>query len=123
MKFVNLIRAHLFLILLASGLVSAGEKTSSIVFTGTENAVVVNQHSNSVSYLNLGETVEKVGEISVGLSPQTVAYDADRQLVWVTNQGENSVSILSSTSPRRFGVIKTKAAPYVVIISNKFAFV
>ena len=123
MKFVNLIRAHLFLILLASGLVSAGEKTSSIVFTGTENAVVVNQHSNSVSYLNLGETVEKVGEISVGLSPQTVAYDADRQLVWVTNQGENSVSILSSTSPRRFGVIKTKAAPYGVIISNKFAFV
>ena len=123
MKFEDLIRTGLLLLLFVSGTSTAGEKTSSIVFTGTETAVVVNQHSNSVSYLNLSDLVEKVEEVSVGLSPQTAAYDAERQLIWITNQGENSVSILSSTIPKHLGFIKTKAAPYGVIISEQFAFI
>ena len=117
MRFEDLIRTWLLLPLLISGICTAGEKTSSIVFTGTGTAVVVNQHSNSISYLNLSNLVEKVEEVSVGLSPQTAAYDADRQLIWITNQGENSISILSSTVPKHLGFIKTKAAPYGVIIS------
>ena len=123
MKLEDLIRTGLLLLLFVSGTGTAGEKTSSIVFTGTETAVVVNQHSNSVSYLNLSDLVEKVEEVSVGLSPQTAAYDAERQLIWITNQGENSVSILSSTIPKHLGFIKTKAAPYGVIISEQFAFI
>ena len=123
MKFEDLIRTGLLLLLLVSGIGTAGEKTSSIVFTGTGTAVVVNQHSNSVSYLNLSDLVEKVEEVSVGLSPQTAAYDAERQLIWITNQGENSVSILSSTIPKHLGFVKTKAAPYGVIISEEFAFI
>ena len=123
MRFEDLIRTCLLLPLLISGICTAGEKTSSIVFTGTGTAVVVNQHSNSISYLNLSNLVEKVEEVSVGLSPQTAAYDAERELIWITNQGENSVSILSSTIPKHLGFIKTKAAPYGVIISEQFAFI
>lgn len=104
-------------------------KTSSITMAGAELAVVANQYSDSVTVLLLSDRVQPLVEIVVGVSPQTVAYDSDRRVVWVTNQGENKVSVLSvpdvasGEAPQLLGAIDTREAPYGVLIGGKFAFV
>ena len=60
-------------------------KTSSITMAGAELAVVANQYSNSVTFLRVSDVVQPLVEIVVGASPQTVAYDSDRSVVWVSN--------------------------------------
>lgn len=75
----SLISPRLLLLLLLAQLanVSAGAtiKTSSITMAGPELAVVANQYSNSVTLIRVGDVVEPLAEILVGVSPQTVAYD------------------------------------------------
>ena len=51
------------------------ENTSSIQVIDATQIVVANQHSDSVSFIDLGSTPELVSEISVGLAPQTLAFD------------------------------------------------
>ena len=104
-------------------------KTSSIVMVGSERAVVANQYSDSVTLMQVGDTVQPLSEIVVGVSPQTVAYDSDRRVIWVTNQGENRVAVLSvpelgsDGAPHLLGAIDTQEAPYGVLISSKLAYV
>ena len=129
----SLISPRLLLLLLLAQLanVSAGAtiKTSSITMAGPELAVVANQYSNSVTLIRVGDVVEPLAEILVGVSPQTVTYDSDRRVVWVTNQGENKVSVLSvpdaasGEAPQLLGAIDTREAPYGVLIGSKFAYV
>lgn len=96
---------------------------------GSELAVVVNQYSNSVTLMRVDDVVEPLAEILVGVSPQTVAYDSDRRVVWVTNQGEDKITVLSvpdaasGEAPQLLGAIDTREAPYGVLIGSKFAYV
>ena len=104
-------------------------KTSSISIVGTELAVVANQYSNSVTLMRVSDVVQPIAEILVGVSPQTVAYDSDRRVVWVTNQGEDKITVLSvhdaasGEAPQLLGAIDTREAPYGVLIGSKFAYV
>jgi DNA-binding beta-propeller fold protein YncE len=96
---------------------------------GSELAVVVNQYSNSVTLMRVDDVVEPLAEILVGVSPQTVSYDSDRRVVWVTNQGESKITVLSvpdaasGEAPQLLGAIDTREAPYGVLIGSKFAYV
>ena len=129
----SLISPRLLLLLLLAqwASVSAGAaiKTSSITMAGSELAVVANQYSNSVTLMRVGDVVEPLAEILVGVSPQTVAYDSDRRVVWVTNQGEGKVTVLSvpdaasGEAPQLLGAIDTREAPYGVLIGSRFAYV
>lgn len=129
----SLISPRLLLLLLLAqwASVSAGAaiKTSSITMAGSELAVVANQYSNSVTLMRVGDVVEPLAEILVGVSPQTVAYDSDRHVVWVTNQGEGKVTVLSvpdaasGEAPQLLGAIDTREAPYGVLIGSRFAYV
>lgn len=129
----SLISPRLLLLLLLAqwASVSAGAaiKTSSITMAGSALAVVANQYSNSVTFLRVSDVVQPLVEIVVGVSPQTVAYDSDRSVVWVSNQGENKVSVLSvpdvtsGEAPQLLGAIDTRGAPYGVLIGSKFAYV
>ena len=104
-------------------------KTSSISIVGTELAIVANQYSNSVTLMRVSDVVQPIAEILVGVSPQTVAYDWDRHVVWVSSQGENKVSVLSvpdfalGEASQLLGAIDTREAPYGVLIGSKFAYV
>ena len=128
-----LVNPRLMLVLLlvqwASASASTAIRTSSIAMTGKELAVVANQYSNSVTFLRVSDAVQPIVEIVVGVSPQTVAYDSDRNVVWVSNQGENKISVLavpgtsSGNAPHLLGAIDTREAPYGVLIGKKLAFV
>ena len=113
----------------ASASASTAIRTSSIAMTGKELAVVANQYSNSVTFMQVSDVVQPIVEIVVGVSPQTVAFDSDRSVVWVSNQGENKISVLtvpdasSGDAPQLLGAIDTRDAPYGVLIGSKFAYV
>ena len=88
------------------------ESTSSIQVIDTTQIVVANQHSDSVSFIDLGSTPELVSEISVGLAPQTLAFDGTRERVWVVNQAENTISVISSKTKVVEGKIRTANGPF-----------
>lgn len=57
--------------------------------------VVVNTEANSVSVFDVqGDTLEKIGEIPVGLEPNSVAVHPKRDIAYVTNSASDTVSVI-----------------------------
>ena len=99
------------------------ENTSSIQVIDATQIVVANQHSDSVSFIDLGSTPELVSEISVGLAPQTLAFDRDRERIWVVNQAENTISVISSKTKVVEGKIRTANGPFGIVMDEALAYV
>ena len=99
------------------------ENTSSIQVIDATQIVVANQHSGSVSFIDLGSTSYSVSEISVGLAPQTLAFDEKRNRVWVANQAENTIAIISRETKIVEGKIRTADGPFGIVIDEALAYV
>ena len=99
------------------------ENTSSIQVIDATQIVVANQHSDSVSFIDLGPTPELVSEISVGLAPQTLAFDRDRERIWVVNQAENTITVISSKTKVVEGKIRTADGPFGIVMDEALAYV
>lgn len=99
------------------------ENTSSIQVIDATQIVVANQHSDSVSFIDLGSTPELVSEISVGLAPQTLAFDRDRERIWVVNQAENTIAVISSKTKVVEGKIRTADGPFGIVMDKALAYV
>ena len=74
--------------------------------TGNARLWVVNQDNDSVSAFDT-VTQAKLGEVSVGSAPRSVAVAANG-LVWVTNKRSDSISVIN---PATRAIVKTIALP------------
>jgi YVTN family beta-propeller protein len=98
-------------------LVAAGDKSSSIKVSpdGTLLAVV-NADSRSVTLVSLpGE--EKVVEIFVGRSPQTVAFDPAGTHMYVTNRLDDTVSVIDLANVMETDTIAVPDEPFGIVAS------
>ncbi len=84
--------------------------------------IAVNPDSGSVSLVDPAELV-KLGEVSVGIDPRTVAFSPDGSAAYVSNFGSGTVSKLDPVSmnaeakwvvgPKPYGVIATAQSVFV----------
>ena len=101
----------------------SADRTSSILSIDDATIVVANTHSHTVSFIDLYDQIGGKIEIDVGKSPQTIAYDNVLDRLWVTNQAENTLTIISVSDKSVQGQIETAQSPFGVIFDDSVAYV
>lgn len=102
---------------------AALEQSSSIKVIDESLLVVANQHSDSISIISLGSFPKVISEVSTGRSPQTVTYVASTQNLWVANQDENTLAVISTEDYSVEGYVQTKDSPFGVVTDGEVVFV
>jgi YVTN family beta-propeller protein len=103
--------------------VLAADRTSSVLLLDDSTIVVANSHSHTISFVDLHDQVNGKIEIEVGKSPQTLAYDSALDRLWVTNQAENTVTIISVSDKSVDGQIETAQSPFGVVFDDSAAYI
>ena len=101
----------------------AADRTSSILLLDDSTIVVANPHSHTISFVDLYDQVNGKIEIDVGKSPQTLAYDSALDRLWVTNQAENTLTIISVSDKSVDGQIETAQSPFGVVFDDSVAYI
>ena len=101
----------------------SADRTSSILSIDDATIVVANALSHTISFIDLYDQVGGKIEIDVGKSPQTIAYDNVLDRLWVTNQAENTLTIISVSDKSVQGQIETAQSPFGVIFDDSVAYV
>ncbi|MEP4534293.1 MAG: cytochrome c peroxidase [Cyclobacteriaceae bacterium] len=103
----------------------APTKSGTIVFNSDNNRVwCVNPDNNTVAQVD-GVSLDKVLEVPVGKHPRTLALDKDGN-VWVANQGDATISIISPEgqqiglvnlpyASRPYGICATPSAEIMLV--------
>ena len=108
-------------VLMKTGL--AADRTSSILLLDDSTIVVANPHSHTISFVDLYDQANGKIEIDVGKSPQTLAYDSALDRLWVTNQAENTLTIISVSDKSVDGQIETAQSPFGVVFDDSVAYI
>jgi YVTN family beta-propeller protein len=103
--------------------VLAADRTSSILLLDDSTIVVANSHSHTISFVDLNDQANGAIEIGVGKSPQTLAYDSALDRLWVTNQAENTLTIISVPDKSVEGQIETAQSPFGVVFDDSVAYI
>ena len=103
--------------------VLAADRTSSILLLDDSTIVVANSHSHTISFVDLNDQANGTIEIGVGKSPQTLAYDSALDRLWVTNQAENTLTIISVPDKSVEGQIETAQSPFGVVFDDSVAYI
>ncbi len=103
----------------AQGSPSGATSSSPIAVSPDDKFVwVANPDSNSVTeFLVQGDANQKVAEIHVGEQPQNLAITPNGLLVYVTNTGDGSVSVISTSTRSVVGTVGVGTEPYGIALT------